>query len=145
MPQQSFIVRTHPRTFQDITQRVGAIVQASAVAAGLCNVFLRHTSASLLICENADPAVLRDLERFMLRLAPDGDSGSHPGERGAYEHDAEGPDDMPAHIRCVLTGVTLGIPVQAGRLQLGTWQGIYLWEHRATPHERQVVVTVLGA
>lgn len=137
MNQQTFTIRTRSRGFEDITQRVAEAVRDSGVHRGLCNVFLRHTSASLLIGENADPAVQRDLERYMLRMVPDGDP--------AYEHDAEGPDDMPAHIRSMLTGVSLNVPVDGGRLLLGTWQGIYLWEHRTSPHERQVVVTVQGS
>jgi secondary thiamine-phosphate synthase enzyme len=135
MTQQSFTVRTRARSFEDVTARVDAIVRASGVAAGVCSVFLRHTSASLLICENADPAVRRDLERFMLRVAPDG--------AAEYEHDAEGPDDMPAHIRSTLAGSSLTLPVGGGRLMLGTWQGVYLWEHRTSPHDREVVVTVV--
>lgn len=136
MKQQSFTVRTRPRSFEDVTAQVAAIVRSADAAVGLCNVFLRHTSASLLVCENADPAVRRDLERFMLRVAPDG--------APEYEHDVEGPDDMPAHIRATLAGVSLTVPVRDGRLALGTWQGIYLWEHRTSPHEREVVVTVLS-
>ncbi|HLS80370.1 MAG TPA: secondary thiamine-phosphate synthase enzyme YjbQ [Steroidobacter sp.] len=133
-PQQSFTVRTRPRTFEDITAQVQSIVQSSNVRTGLCHVFLRHTSASILICENADPSVQRDLERFMQRVAPDG--------APQYEHDAEGPDDMPSHIRSTLAGVSLTIPVQDGRLMLGTWQGVYVWEHRADAHDRQVVVSI---
>ena len=109
----------------------------SAVRSGICHVFLRHTSASLLITENADPDVRRDLEAFISKLAPDGDP--------AYLHAMEGPDDMPAHIRSVLTASELTIPVRAGRLALGTWQGAYLWEHRLRPHRRRIDVTVIGA
>ncbi|PZN30411.1 MAG: secondary thiamine-phosphate synthase [Proteobacteria bacterium] len=134
--QSSFRVRTRGRSFEDITGQVQERVAAAGVADGACNVFLRHTSASLLISENADPSVRRDLERFMRRVAPDGSP--------EYEHDTEGPDDMPAHIRSVLAGVQLTIPVSGGRLALGTWQGIYLWEHRVAPHDREVVVTVWG-
>jgi secondary thiamine-phosphate synthase enzyme len=137
MTQHSFRVRTRPRQFEDITARVDAVVQASGATTGICNVFLRHTSASVLICENADPAVRRDLERFMLRAAPDGALD--------YEHDAEGPDDMPAHIRSTLAGVSLMLPVRAGQLCLGTWQGVYVWEHRTTAHHREVIVTVAPA
>ena len=100
-------------------------------------MFLKHTSASVLICENADPAVRRDLERFMSRAAPDGAPD--------YEHDAEGPDDMPAHIRSTLAGVSLMLPIQAGQLCLGTWQGVYVWEHRTSAHDREVIVTVAPA
>jgi secondary thiamine-phosphate synthase enzyme len=134
--QQSFTVRTRGRAFEDVTARVQAAVQAAGVETGVCNVFLRHTSASLLVCENADPSVRRDLERFMQRVAPDG--------APEYEHDAEGPDDMPSHIRSTLAGVSLAIPVGGGRLLLGTWQGVYLWEHRTAAHEREVLVTVIG-
>jgi secondary thiamine-phosphate synthase enzyme len=132
-----FTVRTRGRSFEDITDKVRASVRASGVRSGLCNIFLRHTSASLFICENADPAVRRDLERFMQRIAPDGVP--------EYEHDAEGPDDMPSHIRSMLAGVSLTVPIQDGDLRLGTWQGIYLWEHRTAPHEREVVVTIVPA
>jgi secondary thiamine-phosphate synthase enzyme len=132
-----FTVRTRGRSFEDITDKVRASVRASGVSSGLCNVFLRHTSASLFICENADPSVRRDLERFMQRIAPDGDP--------EYEHDAEGPDDLPSHIRSMLAGVSVTVPIQEGDLHLGTWQGIYLWEHRTAPHEREVVVTIVPA
>lgn len=134
--QDSFSIQTRGRGFEPITDRVAAVVAKSRVRVGLCNVFTQHTSASLLITENADPAVRRDLERFMQRVAPDGSP--------EYEHDMEGPDDMPAHIRSVLTAATLSIPVAGGALQLGTWQGIYLWEHRRVPHRRAVLVTVVG-
>jgi secondary thiamine-phosphate synthase enzyme len=137
MSQKSFTIRTHLRSFEDITPQVEAVVRAAGIASGVCNVFLRHTSASLLICENADPSVRRDLERFMQRVAPDG--------APEYEHDAEGPDDMPSHIRSTLAGVSLALPIRDGRLCLGTWQGVYLWEHRASAHDREVVVTVVGA
>jgi secondary thiamine-phosphate synthase enzyme len=134
--QDSFSIQTRGRGFEPITDRVAAVVAKSRVRVGLCNVFTQHTSASLLITENADPAVRRDLERFMQRVAPDGSP--------EYEHDMEGPDDMPAHIRSVLAAATLSIPVAGGALQLGTWQGIYLWEHRRVPHRRAVLVTVVG-
>lgn len=107
-----------------------------AVRQGLCHVFVHHTSASLMLCENADPTVLRDLEAFMARLVPDGDP--------LFRHTTEGPDDMPAHVRSVLTQSAVSIPVCEGRCLLGTWQGIYLWEHRRYGHERQVTVTVCG-
>ena len=129
-------VHTRGRSFEALTDRVTQIVNASGIAEGLCNIFVQHTSASLLISENADPAVRRDLERFMQRIAPDG--SPH------YEHDAEGPDDMPAHIRSVLTSTSISIPIAQGRLQLGTWQGIYLWEHRHARHTREVLVTIVG-
>ncbi len=131
---KEFTVRTSGRGFTDLTQRVNTFVSGSGVREGLCNVFLVHTSASLIIGENADPSVRRDLETFLSRLAPDGDP--------SYEHDSEGPDDMPSHIRTVLTNSSLVIPVVEGGLGLGTWQGIYLWEHRRVAHERRVIVTV---
>jgi secondary thiamine-phosphate synthase enzyme len=134
--QQTITIETNGRGFTLLTQRVAAVVQSAGALIGLCNVFIRHTSASLLISENADPAVRRDLERFMQRIIPDGSPD--------YEHDAEGPDDMPAHIRSALTPVTLAIPVRDGRLLLGTWQGIYLWEHRFEAQSREIVVTVIG-
>jgi secondary thiamine-phosphate synthase enzyme len=136
MVQQTFSIRTRGRSFESLTDRVATIVARSEIRTGLCNVFTRHTSASLLITENADSAVRRDLERFMQRVAPDGSSG--------YEHDAEGPDDMPAHIRSVLTSTSITVPVVDGELALGTWQGIYLWEHRHAAHDREVIVTVSG-
>jgi secondary thiamine-phosphate synthase enzyme len=129
-------IQTRGRGFESLTDRVAKVVGAAGIDNGLCNVFVRHTSASLLISENADPAVGRDLESFMQRIAPDGSPD--------YEHDAEGPDDMPAHIRSVLTNTTLSVPIAAGRLMLGTWQGIYLWEHRLRGHSREVIVTVMG-
>ena len=124
------------RGTRDITDAVAKAVRESGVACGLAHVFVQHTSCSLTITENADPDVRRDLETIVSRLAPDGDP--------AYRHDAEGPDDMSAHGRAMLTATGLSIPVGAGRLLLGTWQGIYLWEHRTTPHRRRVVVTLLG-
>ncbi len=134
--QKSLNFRTRGRGTTDVTAEVAQAVRESGIQTGLCNVFLQHTSASLILCENAAPAVRRDLETILARLAPDGDP--------AYAHDDEGPDDMAAHARTVLTASALQIPVVAGRLALGTWQGIYLWEHRHAPHSRSVVVTVLG-
>ena len=129
-------VATSGRGCYDLTRQVTEAVRRSGVTTGLCHVFLRHTSASLMLCENADPAVLQDLETFMSRLAPDGDP--------MFRHTAEGPDDMPAHVRSVLTHSDLTVPVRAGRLDLGTWQGIFLWEHRHRAHRRTVTVTVIG-
>jgi len=134
--QKSLNFRTRGRGTSDITAEVEQAVREAGIKTGLCNVFLRHTSASLILCENAAPAVRHDLETILARLAPDGDP--------AYLHDDEGPDDMAAHARSVLTTNSLQIPVADGRLLLGTWQGIYLWEHRHAPHARSVVVTVLG-
>lgn len=134
--QDGLAVHTRGRGFSDITAQVDNLVAAGGVQVGIANIFTTHTSCSLLISENADPAVRRDLERWFARAVPDGDS--------LFEHDAEGPDDMPAHVRATLTGVTLTVPVHNGQLQLGTWQGIYLWEHRTHPHQRKITVTVLG-
>jgi len=134
--QKSLNFRTRGRGTTDITQEVDQVVRAAGIRTGVCNVFLQHTSASLILCENAAPAVRADLETILARLAPDGDP--------AYRHNDEGPDDMAAHARSVLTTNSLQIPVAEGRLALGTWQGIYLWEHRHAPHARTVVVTVLG-
>jgi secondary thiamine-phosphate synthase enzyme len=113
---------------------VQQVVAASQIDQGLCHIFVHHTSASLMLCENADPTVRADLERFMARLAPDGDP--------LFEHNDEGPDDMPAHIRTMLSGTGLTIPVQQGRCDLGTWQGVYLWEHRTHGHRRYISITV---
>ena len=129
-------VETHGCGSYDITAQVQRVVRASGIASGLCTVFIHHTSASLVITENADPAVHRDLQAFLARLAPDGDR--------LFTHTDEGPDDMPAHVRCALTQTSIGIPVAAGRCDLGTWQGIYVWEHRHAPHARRVTITVLG-
>ncbi len=121
----------------EITGQVSTAVRESEVEEGLCTVFVRHTSASLTIQENADPSARRDLESWLVRLVPENDP--------LYTHTAEGPDDMPSHIKAALTSTSLGIPVLEGRLALGTWQGIYLWEHRSRPHTRRVVVHVGGA
>jgi secondary thiamine-phosphate synthase enzyme len=134
MRRKEWSVHTGGRGFTDLTGPVAAFVRESGVTDGLCNVFLVHTSASLIIGENADPSVRRDLEAFLARLVPDGDP--------SYEHDAEGPDDMPSHIRAVLTQSSLVIPVVDGELGLGTWQGLYLWEHRTAAHQRRIIVTV---
>ncbi len=134
--QQILEFTTRGRGTQDITARVDAVVAASGIRTGTAQVFVQHTSASLMLCENADPTVRDDLEAFMLRLAPDGDP--------RYCHDTEGPDDMPAHIRSILTGSTVAVPVGEGRCLLGTWQGIYLWEHRTAGAHRRIVVTVQG-
>ena len=133
--QQRFVIQTRGRGTQDITARVQETVAASGIGCGLAHVFVRHTSASVLICENADPQVRRDLETFLSRTAPDGAPW--------FGHDQEGPDDMPAHVRAVLTGMALSVPVTDGRLALGTWQGIFLYEHRTQGHRREVVVTVV--
>jgi secondary thiamine-phosphate synthase enzyme len=127
---------TSGRGLTEITGRIDAWVRGTGLSTGLVTVFLRHTSASLLIQENADPAVARDLERFFARLVPDGDP--------LFEHVDEGADDMPAHVRAALTQTQLSIPLCAGRLVLGTWQGIYLFEHRRRGHRREVVLHALG-
>lgn len=134
--QERLRVSSRGRGTQEITTQIDAAVQRSGAQDGLCSVFIHHTSASLLITENADPLVQQDLGAFLERLAPDGDP--------IYTHTAEGPDDMPAHVRSVLTATTLSIPVRQGRCDLGTWQGIFLWEHRHQPHARHVTVTVLS-
>lgn len=125
------------RGLTDITSSVAEVVAGAGIHTGLCHVFLHHTSASLLIQENADPDVQRDLEAFFHRLVPDGDP--------LYRHTDEGPDDMPAHVRTALTHTALSIPVTGGRLALGTWQGLYLWEHRFRGGSRRVTVSVQGA
>ena len=130
-------ISTRGRGLYDVTSRVQDVVAASGVTTGLCTVFVQHTSASLVIQENADPAVRRDMERWVDRIAPE--------DAQAYEHDDEGPDDMPAHLRSVLTRTSEVIPVRGGRLALGTWQALYLWEHRRAPHARSLVVHVQGA
>jgi secondary thiamine-phosphate synthase enzyme len=134
--QDILTIPTRGRGTYDITHDVDRVIRGSGVQTGLCHVFCHHTSASLILNENADPTVRRDLEAFMSRLVPDGDR--------LFRHTAEGPDDMPAHVRTVLTQTGLHIPVTAGRLGLGTWQGIYLWEHRTAPHSRTLTVTVMG-
>jgi secondary thiamine-phosphate synthase enzyme len=129
-------VATSGRGTYDVTRDIAQIVRDSRARIGLATVFIHHTSASLIICENADPSVRADLEAFAARLVPDGDP--------LFTHDAEGDDDMPAHVRTVLTQTSLGLPITDGRLALGTWQGLYVWEHRTAPHRRHVTVTVIG-
>jgi secondary thiamine-phosphate synthase enzyme len=134
--QKTLEIRTRGRGTTDITAEIARVIAASGIAKGVCTVFLQHTSASLILCENADPDVRRDLETLLSRLAPDGDP--------AYVHDTEGPDDMAAHARSILTSNSHTIPVTEGRMILGTWQGIYLYEHRHMGHARSVAVTVIG-
>lgn len=129
-------IATSGRGTYDITQLVRGVVTASAAREGLATVWIAHTSASLIVSENADKDVRRDLDAFMARLVPDGDR--------LFIHTAEGDDDMPAHVRSVLTQTSIGIPIADRRLALGTWQGLYLWEHRTSPHERTVTVSVIG-
>ena len=134
--QSTITVNTDGRGTYDLTRDVQRIVAETGIDTGLCNLFICHTSASLMLCENADPAVMRDLETFMARQAPDGDP--------MFTHTAEGPDDMPAHIRSVLTQSDLNLPIAGARCALGTWQGIYLYEHRYAPHTRRVIATLQG-
>jgi secondary thiamine-phosphate synthase enzyme len=127
-------VHTPGQGLHEVTKQVSAAVREAGVREGLCTVFIRHTSASLVIQENADPTAKRDLERWLSRLVPEADP--------FYEHDAEGPDDMPAHIKAALTATSLAVPVMKGELALGTWQGIYLWEHRRRGGERELLVHI---
>ncbi len=127
---------TRGRGLLEITRPVADWLTETGVRSGLLTLFIRHTSASLLVQENADPQVCADLDRFLARLVPDGDA--------LFRHRDEGPDDMPAHVRAALTAVALSIPVASGRLALGTWQGIYVWEHRLRPHRREVAAHVVG-
>jgi secondary thiamine-phosphate synthase enzyme len=134
--QHSFTIQTHGQQLSDITGEVASIVREARIATGVAHVFIRHTSASLIINENADPDVRRDLEAFMKRLVPDGDP--------AFIHTLEGPDDMAAHVKTALTATSLSIPVSEGKLALGTWQGIYVFEHRVAPHRREIMVHIIG-
>ena len=134
--QKSLTIATPGRGTQDITAALQTIVGETGIEQGLCQLFIHHTSASLMLCENADPDVRVDLETFMARIAPDNDPD--------FVHIAEGPDDMPAHIRSVITQTGLSIPIAGHRCDLGTWQGIYLWEHRTSPHQRRITVTVIS-
>jgi secondary thiamine-phosphate synthase enzyme len=133
---ERFEVATKGRGTYEITDQVARAVRSSALERGICVVFVHHTSASLILCENADPSVRSDLERYFARLVPDGDP--------VFRHTAEGPDDMPAHVRAILTAASLSIPVDGSRLDLGTWQGVFLWEHRSDPHRRRITVSVVG-
>ena len=134
--QDKLTVPSSGRGTYDISQSIIEMIQRSGVQQGLCHLFIHHTSASLIICENADPAVRQDLETFMAKLSPDGDP--------MFTHRSEGDDDMPAHIRSVLTQTELSVPITNGSSSLGTWQGVYLWEHRTAPHQRQITVTIHG-
>jgi secondary thiamine-phosphate synthase enzyme len=134
--QQAFSLKTTGKALQKITSKIEQIVAESGIDTGLCTVFVRHTSASLIIQENADPDVLEDLSKFMAQLVPE--------DPKRYIHNAEGADDMPAHIRSILTKTSEQIPIAGGRLVLGTWQGIYLWEHRQRSHQRELVVHISG-
>ena len=134
--QHKLSVTTPGRGTVNVTDEIQRQVAAAGIDTGVCNVFLHHTSASLILCENADPTVRRDLEAFMQRLVPDGDP--------LFEHIDEGPDDMPAHVRSIVTHNSLSLPVTNGRCGLGVWQGVYLYEHRHAPHTRRLTVTVYG-
>ena len=134
--QEQLTFQTRGRDTQNITDEVNRVLRDAAVETGMCNVFLHHTSASLILCENADPDVRHDLETFMQRLVPDGDP--------MFIHTTEGPDDMPAHVRSVLTSNSITVPVTDSRCSLGTWQGVYLWEHRHHGYRRKVTVTIYG-
>ncbi len=134
--QDSFSISTSGRGIVEITKQIAQRVESSNINTGICQVFTHHTSASLIICENADPDVLRDLEVYMEGLVVDGDP--------RFIHTLEGIDDMPAHIRTILTNPNLSIPIANGRLALGTWQGVFLWEHRLQPQRRHITVTALG-
>lgn len=134
LTQQTIIISTPGRGMINITEQIANLVHEANIAIGLCNLFLQHTSASILICENADQAVQDDLEAFMFRLVPDGDP--------LFSHVEEGPDDMPSHVRTMLTETSLTVPISNGAIALGRWQGIYLWEHRSRPYERKLVVTI---
>jgi len=133
MVREKLVVSTR-RGLHDVTRQVGEVVAGSGVVDGLCHIFIHHTSASLVIQENADPDVQVDLEAFLSRLVPDGEP--------LFTHVDEGPDDMPAHVKAALTATSLLVPVEGGRLALGTWQGLYVWEHRSRGHSRRLTVTV---
>jgi secondary thiamine-phosphate synthase enzyme len=134
--QHELVVATRGEGLYEITREVDGVVRDSGVQSGLCTVFIRHTSASLVIQENADPSARRDLEKWLSRLVPAQDQH--------FTHTAEGPDDMPSHIKAALTATSLVIPVAKGAPALGTWQGVFVWEHRSSPHQRRVLVHVLG-
>ena len=136
MHQDTLTIHTSGRGLTNITPRIAGVVEESGVHSGLAHLFIQHTSASLIIQENADPDVQIDLESFFQRLVPDDDP--------IYRHTDEGPDDMSAHVRSVLTATTLSVPIQEHRLGLGTWQSIYLWEHRSAPHQRRITITIHG-
>jgi len=137
MISQEFLhFHTNGRGTMNISTQLNSVISASNIKTGIANIFVQHTSASLILCENADPTVRRDLEAFMSKVTPDGDP--------LYQHTDEGPDDMAAHVRTVLTDSSLNIPFQAGQLLLGTWQGVFLWEHRVQPHKRQIIVSLYG-
>ncbi len=132
--QEKIQIHTTGRGFYPVDAKIQTFVEKTGISAGICHIYIPHTSASLIISENADPQVLRDLEAFMSRLVPDGDK--------LFDHTAEGPDDMPSHVRSVLTQTAVSVPIINRRLALGTWQGIFLWEHRHKPHQRELLITI---
>jgi secondary thiamine-phosphate synthase enzyme len=134
--QKAIQLETRGRGSYPVTRAIREVVREAGIQTGLCHLFLQHTSASLMLCENADPDVRTDLENFMSRLVPDGDA--------IFSHISEGPDDMPAHVRSILTHSDLTLPVSGGSCCLGTWQGVYLWEHRRAGHRRQIITTIYG-
>lgn len=136
LAQYHFTISTPGRGIFDVTENIKDLVAQAQVTTGLCHVFLHHTSASVILCENFDPLVHRDLEAFMVRLIPDGDP--------LYQHVEEGPDDMPSHVRSVLTSSFLMLPITEGKLALGKWQGVYLYEHRIKSHNRNFTITIQG-
>ncbi len=134
--QQTLHIHTQGRGTFNITREIQQAIQESGISSGLCHVFVQHTSASLILCENADPAVRSDLERFLVKLVPDGSP--------LFQHTDEGADDMPAHVRSILTNMDLTLPIVSNRAALGTWQGVYLYEHRSRPHRRKVLLTLIS-
>ena len=134
--QETLRIHTHGRGTINISSQLNSTLSASGIRTGIANIFVQHTSASLILCENADPTVRRDLEAFMHRITPDGDP--------LYQHTDEGPDDMSAHVRTVLTDSSLSIPFSSGQLLLGIWQGVFLWEHRTQAHNRQIIISLYG-
>lgn len=136
LSQQKLRFSTSGRGTYNISPQVSEAISRSGIRSGVCHLFIQHTSASLILCENADPTVREDLDNYMAKLVKDGDS--------AYKHKDEGPDDMPAHIRTILTQSSLSIPIEKGRCDLGIWQGIFLWEHRTASHKRNIAVTIMG-
>lgn len=134
--QHLLLIPTEGRGAKDITSEITSVLKPINIRTGMCNLFLQHTSASLIICENYDPQVKMDLEHFLVKLVPDGDP--------LFQHISEGDDDMPAHVRTILTQTSLSIPIQAGKLALGTWQGICLYEHRYQAHKRSLLITICG-
>lgn len=134
--QQKLRFSTTGRGTYNITSQITEAIEKSGIKSGICHIFIQHTSASLILCENADRTVREDLESFMAKLVKDGDS--------MYKHKDEGPDDMPAHIRTVLTPNSLSIPIHKGRCDLGIWQGVFLWEHRTSSHKRNIALTIMG-